>query len=166
MGAAAAAAAEGEGGSERVPMIAESSRPVASSRKGTVKKGGAKRINVPVAWQQQLHGRRGTRRKMGKDSAGKTELADSRDSQPLPLRTAQQLVLSIYLAKIKADAIDREEGTPVVSMSTFVVEYYNQEFGVRDVVAARLRSMILALNEYAMVVSATGFCEWMHAFAR
>jgi hypothetical protein len=97
---------------------------------------------------------------MGKDSAGKTELADSRDSQPLPLRTAQQLVLSIYLAKIKADAIDREEGTPVVSMSTFVVEYYNQEFGVRDVVAARLRSMILALNEYA------GFCEWMHAFAR
>lgn len=72
------------------------------------------------------------------------KLAKKKKGNAMPLRQARQLVMNIYMEKIKADAVDMREGTPIEPLPEFTINNLLFKFGTKKLVQARLHALYLS----------------------
>jgi hypothetical protein len=85
---------------------------------------------VPLSWEHYLNGRLTTK------------------EDPFPERQLYQMVFNLYIAKIKADAIDFTEHNEPDAMPEFCIEWMLFKYGTRNLVKPKLRVMIKSIKHY------------------
>ena len=89
-----------------------------------------RRTSVPKAWLTYLE--------------GKTK---SKDAPQSAIRT-RQLMYELYTSKIQADKVDRSMGQDVAELDRFVIDYFHDQFGEKDLVQRKLRQMLKGVRKY------------------